>query len=516
MKRYVKPLAGSLLAVVAAVAIGACGSSTSSSSSSSSGRRDMPSTVGRIVRQHLRRHRQPAAGHRAPVAGPGAGLHDPGIRGQLARVHRPDQLRARQRHRRRAADPRPGHRSAGDHRRRQDLHGDAAQGPDLLQRQAGQGQRLRLHGRARDQDPVGRLRPFITPIIVGASAYSSGKAKSISGITTNDSTGKIVIHLTAPYGPFDNVLAFPALGIIPSGHADEGAADHPAPGRRPVHGHEHRAQPVVLRRPEPEVGVDEHPRHPRRSRQRRTSRSRRTSTPTRCRCSTTAPTSSTGRTRSRAACSARSSRRPRAGSRLVNLGGSTYYIFLNVTRTPFSSQLAREAVVTGLNQDAMSRLGSGTLRPGVLLPAAGRPGPPDLRRARTGRRVPATWPRPRPLVKQSGMAGQPVTVWSETRSPRQQWMTYYTQFLNSDRVQGDAEGDRRRDVLHDDRCSRSPCIRRPVSRTGTRTSPTRSTSTACCWTARRSCRPTTRTSGRSTTRTSTPRSRSWARPRRRS
>ena len=34
------------------------------------------------------------------------------------------------------------------------------------------------------------------------------------------------------------------------------------------------------------------------------------------------------------------------------------------------------------------------------------------------------------LVQQSGMAGTPVTVWSETRSPRQQWMTYYTQFLN--------------------------------------------------------------------------------------
>jgi peptide/nickel transport system substrate-binding protein len=28
------------------------------------------------------------------------------------------------------------------------------------------------------------------------------------------------------------------------------------------------------------------------------------------------------------------------------------------------------------------------------------------------------------------MAGTKVTVWSETRSPRQQWMTYYTSFLN--------------------------------------------------------------------------------------
>jgi peptide/nickel transport system substrate-binding protein len=33
-------------------------------------------------------------------------------------------------------------------------------------------------------------------------------------------------------------------------------------------------------------------------------------------------------------------------------------------------------------------------------------------------------------VQQSGMAGTPVTVWSETRTPRQQWMTYYTSFLN--------------------------------------------------------------------------------------
>jgi peptide/nickel transport system substrate-binding protein len=113
----------------------------------------------------------------------------------------------------------------------------------------------------------------------------------------------------------------------------------------------------------------------------------------------------------------------------VNLGGSTYYIFMNATSKPFSNQLAREAVVTGLNEDAMNRLSSGTLAPACFfLPPAipghptgtcpyGTPGQGDLTKAKA-------------LVKQSGMAGQPVTVWSETRSPRQQWMTYYTQFLN--------------------------------------------------------------------------------------
>jgi peptide/nickel transport system substrate-binding protein len=113
----------------------------------------------------------------------------------------------------------------------------------------------------------------------------------------------------------------------------------------------------------------------------------------------------------------------------VNLGGSVYYVFLNVKAKPFSNQLAREAVATGLDQGAMNRLSSGTLVPGCyFLPPAitghpttscpyGNPPTPNLAKAKQ-------------LVKQSGMAGTPVTVWSETRSPRQQWMTYYTQFLN--------------------------------------------------------------------------------------
>src|SRR6266516_4698994 len=48
---------------------------------------------------------------------------------------------------------------------------------------------------------------FITANVVGAEAYANGKAKTISGITINNSTGQITIKLITPYGAFDKVLA---------------------------------------------------------------------------------------------------------------------------------------------------------------------------------------------------------------------------------------------------------------------------------------------------------------------
>ena len=109
---------------------------------------------------------------------------------------------------------------------------------------------------------------------------------------------------------------------------------------------------------------------------------------------------------------------------------STYYVFLNTKAKPFSSQLAREAVITGLDQNAMSRLGSGTLIPGCFFLPPGMVGHPTSTCPYGDPAAGGDIAKAKQLVQQSGMAGQPVTVWSETRSPRQQWMTYYTQFLN--------------------------------------------------------------------------------------
>ena len=74
---------------------------------------------------------------------------------------------------------------------------------------------------------------FYTGNIVGATAYSTGKASTITGISTNNATGQITIHLLGPYGAFLNVLAFPSSGFVPTGTRDE----EPQPTtRRPASG----------------------------------------------------------------------------------------------------------------------------------------------------------------------------------------------------------------------------------------------------------------------------------------
>ncbi len=275
--------------------------------------------------------------------------------------------------------------------------------------------------------PWGGSGQFMTPVIVGATAYSKGKSKTISGVQANNATGKIVIHLTAPYGAFDNVLAEPALGLIPTGSAPfKNDPLHPPPGCGP-----YMIKNVVANK---SFAVDKNPYWK--------------PLPGIPAGQDNVDVTVNSNVSSNAeqvlnnsadifdwADSVPGSLLPqiqaKAGSRykLVNLGGSTYYFFLNSQEKPFNNQLAREAVVTGLNETAYSRLGSGTLAPACFfLPPAipghptgacpyGTPGTGNMAKAKA-------------LLKKSGMEGAKVTVWTEQRVPRLQWGTAYTQYLN--------------------------------------------------------------------------------------
>ena len=277
--------------------------------------------------------------------------------------------------------------------------------------------------------PWGGASAFITPNLEGAAAFASGKAKTISGISVNDSTGKIVMHLTAAYGPWDNVLAFPALGLVPSTTPMKVEPTSPPPGVGP-----YMVKNIVANQsydvvknplwasmnvpgiPAGHVDVDVKIN----SNVTANALSVLNNSADVFDWADTIPGSLLSRINSTAA----------SRFHMVNLGGSTYYVFMNMQKPPFNNQKVREAVVTGLNQNAMSRLGGGTLEPACFfLPPAvtghptgscpyGTPGNGNLAKAKS-------------LIKASGDSGMAVTVWSELRSPRKQWMEYYAQFLNS-------------------------------------------------------------------------------------
>jgi peptide/nickel transport system substrate-binding protein len=276
--------------------------------------------------------------------------------------------------------------------------------------------------------PWGGSGQFITPVIVGGTAFSKGHAKTISGITTNDSSGQITIHLTAPYGAFENVLAEPALGLIPKGIPFQNQPNNPPPGVGPymvtnivpnasfsvVKNPHWKAIPGIPSGHVNQINVKISPN---------------VSSNAESVLSNSAdvfdwadaiPGSLLQQIQSQAS----------DRYRLVNLGGSVYYIFLNSQKPPFNNQTAREAVVTGLNQEAMSRLGGGTLTPACFFLPPAVPGHPTSATCPYGTPGLGNLTKAKQLVQQSGTKGQSVTVWSQERQPRQQWMTYYTQFLN--------------------------------------------------------------------------------------
>lgn len=280
--------------------------------------------------------------------------------------------------------------------------------------------------------PWGGSGEYLTPVIVGGKAYASGKASTISGITTDNATGEIVIHLTAPYGPFDNVLAFPSVGLIPANTPMKVEPTSPPPGVGPyevtninpgvsydVVKNPHWAAMNIPGIPAGHANID-------------------------VKIDSNVSSNALSVLNNSAdifdwADAIPGSLLPQIQSqakgrfRFVDLGGSTYYVFMNVAEKPFSSQLAREAVVVALNEGAMNRLGGGTLDPACYYLPPAVPGHVSLPNSSCPYADPdsgGNLAKAKALVKQSGMAGQTVTVWSQERTPRTQWMEYYTSLLN--------------------------------------------------------------------------------------
>ena len=272
-------------------------------------------------------------------------------------------------------------------------------------------------------------RHFITDHLLGAREYESGAAKHISGIVTDDTTGRIEILLRHPYGPFENVLALPATGLVPAGTPMKNLSQSPPPGvgaYRITEVIPNRGWTMVKNPGFEQLDIPD------------------------------VPAGSLDRIKVRidpnrvaAADDVIHSRsdgydpgtplpplallkaREVAGERFDPVPiPSTLYFFMNTTTAPFNSELARRAVVTALNRPALAQLGNGTLEPDCYLIPDGIPGHPSGSCPYGGADDEGDRAEAKELVQRSGTAGTEVTVWGPDSAPERAFVRSYTKLLN--------------------------------------------------------------------------------------
>jgi peptide/nickel transport system substrate-binding protein len=270
---------------------------------------------------------------------------------------------------------------------------------------------------------------FLTSTIQGAAAYSKGSAKTVSGITTNDATGKTTIHLVSPYGAFLDVLAVPGVSYLPSSTPMK-----PEPNNPPVGFGPYVIKNVVPNQSfelalNPSYASEAIPGIPAGHVNVNVKVESNTTTEASDVLNNSADVFDWGDTIPPALIQQIQGQTSRYKAVQTN---KTFYFFLNTTQKPFTNQLAREAVQIAVDRPALARLGSGQLVPGCyLLPPqmAGHPTQPCPYGIN-----PTSSPnvaQAKKLVQQSGMAGTAVTVWAENRQPRLQWAENYAATLNA-------------------------------------------------------------------------------------
>ncbi len=272
-------------------------------------------------------------------------------------------------------------------------------------------------------------KEMLTENIVGGEAFDEGKASKISGIETDNSTGKITIKLVAPYGPFANVLAFPAVGLVPTGTPMKSLTNNPPPGVGP-----YEITSVV---PNKSFALVRNPHF----------------------TSSTIPGVPTGHADVNVKIVSNNQSEaeqvlgntadvfdyndtipPTLISQVENQAKGRYakeptvsgeYFFLNTKEAPFNNPLAREAVSYAIDRRALERLDSGMLDPGCFFLPVGMPGHPSAKCPYGEPEAAPNLAKAKELVQQAGLKGAPVTVWGETRSPHKEFVDYYASVLNA-------------------------------------------------------------------------------------
>ena len=271
---------------------------------------------------------------------------------------------------------------------------------------------------------------FLSGHIAGAMAYDAGSAHNISGIVVHNRTRKIVVKLTAPYGPILDVLALPGTAPLPHStpvHAQDAigtVGDGPYKWARIDPGHDY----VLVKNPafngvpassEPPGHLDtiDYRVNPD------------VVANAEAVLSSSADVFDPNDTIDPSTLSVVTSQaRGRYETVPTN---STFYFFMAVNQKPFDNLAARQAVIAALGQRTLAKYDPGFLTPDCHLLPFGIPGGSSP--STCPFRGPAQRPNlalARKLMATSGQAGAPVVVWGQNQPPRNRYADYLTKLLN--------------------------------------------------------------------------------------
>jgi peptide/nickel transport system substrate-binding protein len=269
-------------------------------------------------------------------------------------------------------------------------------------------------------------------VIEGAQDYiDAGKCNGdISGIETDDQTGKITINLSEPDGSFSHVLGMWFAALVPGDTPCEEMTENPPPGVGPFMVTESvpNRQFVLEKNPNfPDLGRD-------------------------------IPPANLDRITTKIIKSAQRQAQDVISGQLDYMqdpppadlkpqvkaeysdryreqtASSTYYFFMNHREAPFDNPKVREAVNWGIDKPALARIFAGELAPGCSFLPPGLPGydealdveecpwgnptePPDLEKARQ-------------MIQDEGVDGMKVTVYGNNDDPSDKVTEAYADMLN--------------------------------------------------------------------------------------
>jgi peptide/nickel transport system substrate-binding protein len=269
---------------------------------------------------------------------------------------------------------------------------------------------------------------FVSAYIAGGTAYAGGKAKTISGITTDDATGKIVVNLVAPFAPIEDIFALAGTAPVPASTPMKNQANTGTIGDGPYKWSSITPNQKYTLVQNPKFDVPGIP------------KGHAATIVYQVNANVTANAEQVLQNQADVfdpgdtiPASLLQQVQTTAKDRYAPIPtNSSYYWWFNVNEKPFNNVDAREAVIAALDDRALSRLDSGFLQPDCHLI------PPGIVGGSTGATCPyhnanaaPNMTEAKTLMQQSGMIGQPVTVYGEERAPRRQWLDYYTSVLNS-------------------------------------------------------------------------------------